>query len=87
MLFAPNTNQSVTYYYAVTCVDAAGNESDLSQNTQPITNTAKGVATISLNAPTTTFNPDGDLSEWQAITPFRMFPSDGTGHIVTNTSN
>lgn len=86
LLFAPNTNQEVTYYYAITCIDAAGNESDLSQNTQSITNTAKGVATISLNAPTTTFNADGDLSEWQAIRPFRMFPSDGSGHIVTNTS-
>lgn len=86
LLFAPNTNQSVTYYYAVTCVDEAGNESELSQNTPPITNTAKGVSTISLSAPTNTFNPDGDLAEWQSITPFRMFPSDGTGHIVTNTT-
>ncbi len=86
LLFAPNTNQSVTYYYAVTCVDASGNESEVSANSQPITNTAKGVATLSLQAPTTTFNPDGDLSEWQSITPFRMFPSDGSGHIVTNTT-
>lgn len=39
-----------------------------------------------MNAPTTTFNADGDLSEWAAITPFRMFPSDGSGHIVTNTT-
>jgi hypothetical protein len=86
LLFAPNTNQSVTYYYAVTCVDASGNESDVSTNAGPVTNTAKGVATISLNAPTSTFNPDGDLSEWTNIRPFRMFPSDGSGHIVTNTS-
>ena len=83
LLFAPNTNQNVTYYYAVTCVDAAGNESDVSANSAPVTNLAKGVATLSLNPPA--FNPDGDLSEWANIRPFRMFPSDGTGHVVTNT--
>ncbi len=86
LLFAPNTNQSVTYYYAVTCVDAAGNESEVGANSAPITNTARGIATISLNPPTSTFNADGDLSEWLSIRPFRMFPSDGTGHIVTNTT-
>ncbi|MCX8056196.1 MAG: T9SS type A sorting domain-containing protein [Ignavibacteria bacterium] len=84
LLFSPNTNQSVTYYYAVTCVDASGNESDVSVNSQPVTNTARGVATISLNPPN--FNPDGDLTEWSHIRPFRMFPSDGSGHIVTNTT-
>jgi len=86
LLFAPVTNQDVTYYYAVVCRDASGNASSVSANSSAITNTAKGVTTISLNAPTTTFNADGDLSEWAAITPFRMFPSDGTGHIVTNTT-
>lgn len=84
LLFSPNTNQSVTYYYAVTCVDASGNESDVSANSAPVTNTARGVATISLNPPN--FNADGDLSEWSHIRPFRMFPSDGSGHIVTNTT-
>lgn len=84
LIFAPNTNQDVTYYYAVVCKDAAGNQSAGSVNSAPLTNTAKGVPTISLSLPS--FNADGDLSEWQSITPFRMFPSDGTGHIVTNTS-
>ncbi|MCW8848438.1 MAG: T9SS type A sorting domain-containing protein, partial [Melioribacteraceae bacterium] len=32
------------------------------------------------------FAADGDLSEWAGITPFRMFPDDGTGSIVTNQS-
>ena len=83
LIFAPNTDQSVTYYYAVICKDAAGNKSVVSVNAAPLANTAKGVTTISLSAPV--FVADGDLSEWQSITPFRMFPSDGTGHVVTNT--
>ena len=86
LIFAPATNQNVTYYYAVVCQDGAGNFSGVSLNSAPLTNQAKGVTTISLNAPTATFNANGDLSEWQAITPFRMFPSDGSGHIVTNTT-
>lgn len=84
LLFAPVTNQDVTYYYAVICKDASGNKSEISVNSDPVTNTAKGVTTISLNAPN--FVADGDMSEWQSITPFRMFPSDGSGHIVTNTT-
>lgn len=82
LLLAPNTDQSTTYYYVVICKDASGNISVVSNNSPAVTNTAKGVATISLSAPT--FVADGDLSEWQSITPFRMFPSDGTGHIVAN---
>lgn len=85
LLLAPATNQNVTYYYAVICKDASGNASVLSANSAPLTNEAKGVTTISL-APPSPFNADGDLTEWQNITPFRMFPSDGSGHIVTNTT-
>ncbi len=83
LLFAPATDQDVTYYYAVVCKDASGNQSVLSANTSALTNTAKGVTTISMNAPAN-FQADGDLSEWQSITPFRMFVSDGTGHVVAN---
>jgi len=85
ILLAPNTNQAVTYYYAVTCKDFAGNKSVVSQNSSAITNTAKGRPTISLNAPTN-FVADGNLAEWQQIAPFRMYLSDGTGHLVTNTT-
>lgn len=85
LLLAPNTNQQVTYYYAVTCEDAAGNVSVLSQNSSPVVNTAKGRPTVSLSAPAN-FVADGNLTEWQGITPFRMFSSDGTGFIVTNTT-
>jgi hypothetical protein len=84
LLLAPVTDQNVTYYYAVVCKDASGNQSVVSLNTSPVTNLAKGVTTISVTAPV--FVADGDLSEWQSITPFRMFPSDGSGYVVTNTS-
>jgi hypothetical protein len=84
VLLAPITNQSTTYYYAVVCKDASGNQSELSNNSPAVTNTAKGVTTISLNAPV--FVADGDLSEWQSIPEFRMFLSEGNGHRVTNTT-
>jgi hypothetical protein len=84
-LVAPVTNQNVTYYYAVVCKDAAGNASTISANSAAITNEAKGITTISLSPPSN-FAADGDMSEWQSITPIRMFPSDGSGHVVTNTT-
>ena len=83
VLIAPLTDQDLTYYYAVLCVDAAGNKSQL-VTTDPITNTAKGVTTIYPEAPTG-FAADGDLSEWSSIPSFRMYPSDGSGTIVNNT--
>ena len=84
VLRAPVSDQSVSYYYAITCTDAAGNVSDVASLSSPVTNTAQGVVTISLNAPTNTFSADGDLSEWSGITPIHMAPSGG-GYIVTNT--
>jgi hypothetical protein len=84
VLMAPLTDQDLTYYYAVVCVDAAGNESDPVM-TDPITNTAKGVTTIYPEAPAG-FAADGDLSEWSEIPSFRMYPSDGSGTIVNNTT-
>mgnify|MGYP005605326171 FL=1 len=84
LLFAPNTDQSTTYYYAIICKDASGNQSVVSNNSPAVTNTAKGVSTISLTAPT--FVADGDLTEWQSITPFSMKISDGTGFVAPNTA-
>ncbi len=84
-LIAPATDQSVTYYYAVTCTDASGNKSVVSVNAGPLPNTAKGVTTITMDAPTN-FVADGDLTEWQSMTNFRMYLSDGSGHKVTNTT-
>ena len=85
LLFAPVINQSVSYYYAMTCTDEAGNMSDVSQNSSLVTNEAKGVTIINPTAPAN-FAADGDLSDWASITPFRMFISDQTGHVVTNTT-
>jgi hypothetical protein len=84
MLLAPNTDQSVTYYYAIICRDVAGNKSSVSVNSSAVVNTAKGRPTVSLTAPNG-FVADGNLAEWSAINPFRMFLSDGTAHLVTNT--
>ena len=84
VLYAPATNQSVTYYYAVVCKDAAGNASVISTNSPAVTNTAKGVATVSLTIPKS-FAADGQLADWTGITPLVMKPSDGSGFIVTNT--
>ena len=85
LLKAPVVDQDVTYYYAVVCKDAAGNLSEPKASDSPLTNTAKGVTTINPNAPAG-FVADGALTDWNGITPFRMFPSDGTGSIVTNQS-
>ncbi len=85
VLLAPAEDQSVTYYYAVTCEDAFANVSDPGIASAPVTNIARGVTVIYPQAPAS-FVPDGNLSEWSEITPFRMFPSDGSGTIVTNTS-
>jgi hypothetical protein len=84
-LRAPVINQSVSYYYTIVCKDEAGNKSAVSDNTPAITNLAKGVTVINPTAPTG-FAADGDLSDWAGITPFRMFVSDGSGTVVTNTT-
>lgn len=84
MLFAPATNQSVTYYYAVVCKDAAGNASVVSASSPAVTNTAKGVPSVSLTVPKN-FAADGQLADWAGIAPIIMKPSDGSGSIVTNT--
>jgi hypothetical protein len=83
VLRAPVTNQSVTYYYAVTCTDKAGNVSQPAFYNSPTVNTAKGVATLSLSAPTN-FAADGNLGEWSSIAPIVMKKSDGSAFEVTN---
>ncbi|RMG24872.1 MAG: T9SS C-terminal target domain-containing protein [Methanobacteriota archaeon] len=73
LLFSPLGDSTVTYYYGVTAVDAFGNESDPGLSAV-VTNTAKGIPTISMNPPAN-FVADGDLSEWADITPFEFSPS------------
>ena len=84
VLRAPATNQSVSYYYAITCTDKVGNKSLPGKTATATSNTAKGVPTISLSPPAS-FRADGDLAEWSSITPIRIYLSDGTGSKVTNT--
>jgi hypothetical protein len=81
-LFSPSGDSTVSYYYAVTATDEAGNVSDAAVTASSVTNTAKGIATISLNAPAG-FAADGNLSEWSSVTPIILKPSLGA-HIVTN---
>jgi len=82
LLFSPLGDSTTTFYYAVTAVDAAGNESDPGILNTGITNLAKGIGTMSLNVPPG-FAADGNLSEWSGIQEMRMFPSEGA-HIATN---
>jgi len=85
VLRAPVDDQSVSYYYAIVCKDEAGNKGDVSANTSLVTNMAEGVEVINPTAPTN-FAADGDLSDWAGIAPFRTFPDDGSGSVVTNTT-
>lgn len=80
----PLVDTQVSYYYAVICTDAAGNEGLPGQSPASYTNTALGVPTISLNVPAT-FAADGDLSEWynSSIMPWVLMPS--TDHIAVGT--
>ena len=77
-LFYPLEDANVTYYYAVVAVDAAGNVGDFGASSAPVTNTAKGIPTISLNVPSN-FVADGDVSEWadSGIMPFIINPTTG----------
>jgi len=83
VLRAPVIDQDVSYYYAVVCKDAAGNSSEVKATDAATTNTAQGVTVINPTAPAG-FAADGDLAEWTGMTPFRMFPDDGSGTVVTN---
>lgn len=82
LLRSPNADKSVTYYYAVVCVDKAGNPSELTAYSA-VTNTAKGAITISLDAPAA-FAADGNLSEWLHIKPFKIFNGGGNGYTPAN---
>ncbi len=73
-IFAPLADSEVSYYYAVECVDASGNVSEAGLSDM-VTNTARGIPTISLTPPTVTI--DGDLTEWytSGIMPFELGPT------------
>lgn len=83
LIRTPLTDKDVTYYYAVNAIDKAGNIGAVA-TTAGTTNTAKGIPTIYHG--TVNFKADGDLSEWKAagITPFKLYPSKGSAHIMNN---
>jgi hypothetical protein len=74
-LYYPLEDGLVSYYYAVNCKDSYGNFSEtFTVTAAPFENDGKGKAIISLDVPEN-FIPDGDLSEWDHITPFEFKPS------------
>ncbi|NQT27032.1 T9SS type A sorting domain-containing protein [candidate division KSB1 bacterium] len=77
-IYFPLVDKSVMYYYAIQCADLRGNLGELGFSSS-ITNIAKAVPTISLNAPVN-FVADGDFTEWDAagIIPFEMTPDNNT---------
>ena len=81
-LFAPATDQEVSYYYAITCTDASGNVS-LPASLDLAVNVAKGVPIISLHGPGAHFVADGDLSDWAGVVPFHRKPSNGSRYVVS----
>ena len=78
----PLVDQDVTNYYAVVCIDNSGNQSAPGLS-GAITNLAKGISVISHIVPIN-FAADGSLDEWNGIKPFKLNPTDGSGHIATN---
>ena len=82
-LIAPGADQNVSYYYAVVCRSGAGILGNPGATGVATTNMAKGVTTISQQAPPN-FQADGDISEWTSagIKPFRLYPSDNSGTVV-----
>jgi hypothetical protein len=82
LLLAPQNDKDLTFYYAVNCVDRAGNVGPPAVSAA-VVNKGKGIPTISLQPPTN-FKADGDLSEWVHIRPFRLKVSDGSATIVSN---
>ena len=85
ILRAPNTDQNLTYYYAIVCKDYAGNYSEPYLLNSPSSNMGKGVPTIAKAAPVN-FSADGNLAEWAAIPQIRIINSEGTGFLAANGS-
>ena len=82
MLRSAIVDRARTYYYAVTSRDYAGNVGPAG-TFGPVTNTAKGVTTVSVHPPAP-FVADGDLSEWAGIEPFIMNSASATANVPAN---
>lgn len=75
LLYTPLEESAVSYYYAATCTDAAGNTSEtFFALGSAVANTGKARAVINFGAPPN-FAADGDFSEWEDIVPFRIKPA------------
>ncbi|MFA7288088.1 MAG: sugar-binding protein [Melioribacteraceae bacterium] len=85
LLRAPVTDQNVTYYYAITCTDKAGNTSELAVSNDATTNLAKGVPAVSLAIPNN-FTADGNLDEWSSVASFDLSITRGTAFLAPNTT-
>lgn len=73
-IYFPLSEGQITYYYAVSCTDKAGNISETFGVSQtPFTNKGKKRAIISLDPPQD-FVADGYFSEWEHIMPFNLNP-------------
>jgi hypothetical protein len=86
LLRAPATDQNVTYYYAITCTDKAGNVSEVASSSASTTNLAKGVPVVSLSVPNN-FTADGNLDEWSSIIPIELSSEKGTAFLAPNTKS
>lgn len=86
-LYYPLEDHDMTYYYAVVCLDAFGNDGPPGVS-GAVTNTAKGIPTISLDVPTG-FAVDGDLTEWydSDIVPWVLTPETDNVPVGTVTDN
>ncbi|MFH1194258.1 MAG: sugar-binding protein [bacterium] len=85
VLRSANTDQNLTFYYAIVCKDYSGNYSDPFFLNTPTINPGKGVPTINKTAPAN-FTADGDLTEWTGLSQFRIVVSEGNGFPVANGS-
>lgn len=80
----PLNDTEVSYHYAVTCTDKAGNVSEVAASAGATTNTAEGVSTIA-DTPPATFAVDGVITDWDdsGIQPFDISPE--TGNVAAGT--
>ncbi len=68
-LYVATEDAAVDYYYAVVCTDASANRGEPGLSPSSYTNTALGIPTITMHAPSN-FVADGFLDEWTDVTPF-----------------
>ena len=78
-LYSPLINREMTWYYAASARDNAGNLGTLSASSAEVTNKGWGIPVISSVKPNG-FSADGKLTEWSNIRPFVVNSTDGVSH-------